>query len=232
MAERPDTNDASADTGKTLDVNASVLNKNCTTMTTERSPGSNDTVHSPDHQNQTSEESGFGELVAQDLPSSAADSETVSEPSLLVSNGVSSHPGNAANVPTNTVSTENTVQSGVGTSTNGTNNTDTSQNGAQNAAHQTPRTNAAPVGNRANTRNIPPQAGNQLINVRDRLFHALFYRVALTYARAVPKPLRRFIEFGIFLKVCFELVCAQFRILITLLFFSTSKCTQKKKKMK
>lgn len=28
---------------------------------------------------------------------------------------------------------------------------------------------------------------NALVNVRDRLFHALFYRTAVTYAHAVPK---------------------------------------------
>jgi len=33
-----------------------------------------------------------------------------------------------------------------------------------------------------------------LLNVRDRLFHTLFYRLTLTYARASPKPLRRAIE--------------------------------------
>lgn len=42
---------------------------------------------------------------------------------------------------------------------------------------------------------------NPLLNVRDRLFHALFYRIALTYARAFPKPVRRIIEFAVLLKV-------------------------------
>ncbi|KAJ8306114.1 hypothetical protein KUTeg_016659 [Tegillarca granosa] len=41
---------------------------------------------------------------------------------------------------------------------------------------------------------------NPLLNVRDRLFHALFYRIALTYARAFPKPVRRIIEFAVLLK--------------------------------
>lgn len=36
---------------------------------------------------------------------------------------------------------------------------------------------------------------NPLFNVRDRLFHTLFYRVALAYARTFPRPLRRFLEF-------------------------------------
>lgn len=41
---------------------------------------------------------------------------------------------------------------------------------------------------------------NPLLNVRDRLFHALFYRIALTYARAFPKPVRRVLECAILLK--------------------------------
>ena len=50
--------------------------------------------------------------------------------------------------------------------------------------------------------NAGGRAQNPLLNVRDRLFHALFYRIALTYARAVPKPVRRILEFAILLKVC------------------------------
>ncbi|XP_050307694.1 membralin [Anthonomus grandis grandis] len=41
---------------------------------------------------------------------------------------------------------------------------------------------------------------NQFRDVRDRLFHTLFYRGALAYARAFPKPLRRLIEFVFLLK--------------------------------
>lgn len=41
---------------------------------------------------------------------------------------------------------------------------------------------------------------NPLFNVRDRLFHTLFYRAALAYARTFPKPLRRFLEFLILIK--------------------------------
>ncbi|WAR23610.1 MBRL-like protein [Mya arenaria] len=48
-----------------------------------------------------------------------------------------------------------------------------------------------------NTRRGPT---NPLLNVRDRLFHALFYRIALAYARAFPRPIRRIIEFAILLK--------------------------------
>lgn len=41
---------------------------------------------------------------------------------------------------------------------------------------------------------------NQLVNVRDRLFHTLFYRAALAYARTFPKSVRRFLEFIILVK--------------------------------
>lgn len=42
---------------------------------------------------------------------------------------------------------------------------------------------------------------NPLVNVRDRLFHAIFIKAALTYARTFPRPVRRFIEFIVLLKV-------------------------------
>ena len=58
---------------------------------------------------------------------------------------------------------------------------------------------AADNNNAARPRNINQQ--NPLLNVRDRLFHALFYRIALAYARAIPRPVRRFLEFAILLKV-------------------------------
>ncbi|XP_032681036.1 membralin isoform X2 [Odontomachus brunneus] len=53
-----------------------------------------------------------------------------------------------------------------------------------------------------NNMNIARNNNNQnpLINVRDRLFHALFIRVALMYARTFPRPVRRFIEFIVLLK--------------------------------
>lgn len=55
-----------------------------------------------------------------------------------------------------------------------------------------------------NNMNIARNNNNQnpLINVRDRLFHALFIKVALVYARTFPRPVRRFIEFIVLLKVC------------------------------
>ncbi|CAH0551315.1 unnamed protein product [Brassicogethes aeneus] len=41
---------------------------------------------------------------------------------------------------------------------------------------------------------------NPLFNVRDRLFHTLFFRAAVAYARTFPRPVRRFIEFVILIK--------------------------------
>lgn len=41
---------------------------------------------------------------------------------------------------------------------------------------------------------------NPLFNVRDRLFHALFFKAAIAYARTFPRSVRRFIEFVILLK--------------------------------
>jgi len=43
-----------------------------------------------------------------------------------------------------------------------------------------------------NNNNIPQ---HPLLNVRDRLFHALFYRMATVYAHAVPTSLRTAVEY-------------------------------------
>ncbi len=44
-----------------------------------------------------------------------------------------------------------------------------------------------------------------LMNVRDRLFHTLFYRLTLAYARACPRPVRRLLETLVLVKavLCF-----------------------------
>lgn len=47
------------------------------------------------------------------------------------------------------------------------------------------------------TRNNNP---NPLFNVRERLFHALFFKFAVAYARTFPRPVRRFFEFLVLLK--------------------------------
>ncbi|CAH2089480.1 unnamed protein product [Euphydryas editha] len=41
---------------------------------------------------------------------------------------------------------------------------------------------------------------NPLFNVRERLFHALFFKFAIAYARTFPRPVRRFFEFLVLLK--------------------------------
>ncbi|XP_031696620.1 membralin isoform X2 [Anarrhichthys ocellatus] len=46
---------------------------------------------------------------------------------------------------------------------------------------------------------------NPLINVRDRLFHALFFKMAVTYARLFPLSFRRVFEFFVLLKALFVL---------------------------
>ncbi|XP_035654922.1 membralin-like isoform X4 [Oncorhynchus keta] len=46
---------------------------------------------------------------------------------------------------------------------------------------------------------------NPLISVRDRLFHALFFKMAVTYARLFPPSFRRIFEFFILLKALFIL---------------------------
>jgi len=40
-----------------------------------------------------------------------------------------------------------------------------------------------------------------VLTVRDRVFHALFYRLALIYAHAVPHQIRRVIEFALLFEV-------------------------------
>ncbi|CAF92869.1 unnamed protein product, partial [Tetraodon nigroviridis] len=47
----------------------------------------------------------------------------------------------------------------------------------------------------------PNMNQNPLINVRDRLFHALFFKMAVTYARLFPPSFRRVFEFFVLLKV-------------------------------
>ena len=57
--------------------------------------------------------------------------------------------------------------------------------------------------NMGQPRGTPPGRGqaNPILHIRDRLFHALFYRIAITYARAFPRSVRRIVEFAILLKV-------------------------------
>ncbi|XP_037553791.1 membralin isoform X2 [Nematolebias whitei] len=73
--------------------------------------------------------------------------------------------------------------------------------------------------NQANNNNVPVNNNNMgpnrirnpninqnpLINVRDRLFHALFFKMAVTYARLFPPSFRRVFEFFVLLKALFVL---------------------------
>lgn len=67
-----------------------------------------------------------------------------------------------------------------------------------------------------NNMNIARNNNNQnpLINVRDRLFHALFIKAALTYARIFPRPVRRFIEFIVLLKVCIRCLYSMYNFCV------------------
>lgn len=60
-----------------------------------------------------------------------------------------------------------------------------------------------PVNNNMGPNRIrnPNMNQNPLINVRDRLFHALFFKMAVTYARLFPPSFRRVFEFFVLLKV-------------------------------
>ncbi|KAK5648777.1 hypothetical protein RI129_003669 [Pyrocoelia pectoralis] len=63
-----------------------------------------------------------------------------------------------------------------------------------------PENNYVTVGPLINNRLRNNNNQNPLFHVRDRLFHTLFFRTALAYARTVPKPVRRIIEFMVLLK--------------------------------
>ncbi|XP_029469283.1 membralin isoform X2 [Rhinatrema bivittatum] len=68
--------------------------------------------------------------------------------------------------------------------------------------NQGPPNNPLNNGNRARNPVLNP---NPLINVRDRLFHALFFKMAVTYARLFPASFRRVFEFFVLLKALFVL---------------------------
>ena len=53
----------------------------------------------------------------------------------------------------------------------------------------------------SNVRAAQVQQHNPLLNIRDRLFYALFCRVGLVYARSVPRQLQRTLEFLLLFEV-------------------------------
>ncbi|KAK2547461.1 Membralin, partial [Acropora cervicornis] len=55
---------------------------------------------------------------------------------------------------------------------------------------------------------MPVEATNPLINARDRLFRALFFKMALMYARTFPPPVRLLLEMGVLMKAltCFVIL--------------------------
>lgn len=65
-----------------------------------------------------------------------------------------------------------------------------------------PRNNMNGAGQTLLNNNNPNYVNaNQLATVRDRMFHAIFHRMALAYARTFPKPIRRLLEWVFLLKV-------------------------------
>ena len=78
-----------------------------------------------------------------------------------------------------------------------------------------------PPGNNNNNPGQGARNHNPVLHVRDRLFHALFYRIAITYARAFPRPVRRVLEFAILVKVrCIKKQRETFWVLLLFLFLS------------
>ncbi|XP_076173799.1 membralin isoform X2 [Ptiloglossa arizonensis] len=78
--------------------------------------------------------------------------------------------------------------------TNNQNSATVHNNGIAGSATQSTLNNNNMNTTRNNNNQIP------LINVRDRLFHAIFVKIALIYARTFPRHVRRLIEFIILLK--------------------------------
>lgn len=105
----------------------------------------------------------------------------------------------SSDVPT--ASTENPTSSigagiGVNNSSNNSNNTQTSSSTTA-PPQPPPPTQTAFI---TNTPLLQQQQQQQtIVHVRDRLFHALFYRIAIMYARKFPKTFRRLLEFFVLL---------------------------------
>lgn len=63
-----------------------------------------------------------------------------------------------------------------------------------------PGNNNGVGGPRVRNNNNGARENNPFFHFQNRLFHALFYRITLTYARAFPRPIRRVLEFALLLK--------------------------------
>jgi len=74
----------------------------------------------------------------------------------------------------------------------------------------------APQPTNNNNGEIPQQQAQNLFQMRDRLFLALFFRVSLIYARAFPKTLRRVLEFCLLMQsILLLLVLAYIHLVYT-----------------
>ena len=77
-------------------------------------------------------------------------------------------------------------------------------NGLLNNAPQNNNNNNANGPTLLNNNNPNYVNGNHLAAFRDRMFHAIFHRMAIAYARTFPKPVRRILEWLFLLKVHFK----------------------------
>ncbi|XP_044589387.1 membralin isoform X2 [Cotesia glomerata] len=96
----------------------------------------------------------------------------------------------------NNVTNNNINNNNNNITNNNININNNSQNGGVTDNHSLAGAIAPGLINRARNNNNQ----NALYHMRDRLFHALFIKAALAYARTFPKPVRRLIEFIVLLK--------------------------------
>jgi hypothetical protein len=101
---------------------------------------------------------------------------------------------------TNDTNSSNTNTDNSAEPPNVVNNSDDRQSFSSSTNDSNPNLNtqansSTPTGQPQNQAPQPPPPQQTIVHVRDRLFHALFYRIAIIYARKFPKTLRRLSEF-------------------------------------
>ena len=112
---------------------------------------------------------------------------------------LSSRASDEAESTSNNNETSQPQQNNNHNSNTNNNNSNTTNNNNNNNNNNNGNNTNEDNQNRPN--NQQNRGNNGLANVRERLFQALFFRVAVAYARAFPPPLRRLIEFTVLLKV-------------------------------
>jgi len=152
--------------------------------------GSTDSTNENSNQNSDHVE---GNPTINDTNASSLNNETVS-------NNENSNPtqANAATSESDsTTSTNDNANNNTADNNNAENNNNNNNNNNENANNNNNNNNNTENANNNNNNN---NNVNPLVNVRDRIFHALFYRIAIGYARALPKQLRRVLEFAFLVK--------------------------------